>query len=113
MRETDLERSLGFADALVENAHGAIGLFLVDHERRAEAQRCIARAENKQALLKRQLHDLVPQVRSSFLGLLIAHKLDADHQALAPHLADDLVPLAPAGRAMHDELADAGSARHI
>ena len=37
------------------------------------------------------------------LGLLVAHEFDADHQALAANVADDLVALAPVGRVLEDE----------
>ncbi len=48
---------------------------------------------------KRQLDHAVAQIGGALLRFLIAHELDADHQAFAANVADDLVTLAPIGDA--------------
>ena len=68
-----------------------IGLLFVNHAAAGRAAASFLRAENQQSLVERHLDELIAQLGRFFLRLLIAHELDADHQALAANVADDLV----------------------
>src|SRR6266568_1241122 len=94
----------GLPNALFQSPHGKVRLLLVNQERRREPQRIFARAKHEQSLVKRTIDNRVTQVRSAFFCSLIAHKLNANHQAFAANVADDLELVRPIRGALENVL---------
>src|SRR5581483_1022574 len=75
-------------EAAVEHLQREVGVLAIDHQRRHQAQRAEAAAENNQAALKGHLNPLVALVGGVFLGCAITHQLNADHQPPAANIAN-------------------------
>jgi hypothetical protein len=78
-----------FADALFERVDGKIRLLSVNHQWGGQTDGIFSGAQNQQAFVESLLHNSVAKIPAAFLGPLIAHNFDADHQTLAAHIADD------------------------
>ena len=78
---------------------------------RSQADRVLARAENQHAAAEHRLNERVALLHGAFLGLPIVHELDADHQALAAHVADERVLVLQLAQPGEEVLAHAGGVR--
>src|SRR4029077_14334240 len=79
------------ADGFVEDFEGRVGLGFRQDQGRREADRVAAGPEDQQALVEALLDDRVARVDGALLRLPVLDELDANHQALAADVADDLV----------------------
>src|SRR5260370_6647686 len=86
-----------FADAGFQGLQGEVGLFLVDQQRRREADRVGASAENEQAFVEGGVDDGIAQIGCFFLGALVADDFHADHQTPATDVAYDFEFFGPVG----------------
>jgi hypothetical protein len=77
-------------NCIFESFHDVLGVLKAQAQRRLDSQYVSedsALAE-EDASLAGKLHQLVGLVLGGLLGLLVLHQLNADHQALSPHVAD-------------------------
>src|SRR5882724_9966314 len=101
------------AEAIFECLNREVGLFLIDQERRRHANGVLARTEHQYSLVERLADHRVPQIGCLFLGLLIAHDFNADHQSLAAHIADNLEAAWPIVDAPENVTAHLASVLHV
>ncbi len=90
---------------LVEHAQHAVGLLTREDERRRQADGVLPRPEDQHAAPEHGLDERVALLDGALLRLTIAHELDADHQSLAAHVADERVLLLQLAQAAHQVLA--------
>src|SRR6266705_2242534 len=63
-----LELLFYLAEAFFERAHGEVRLFLINQERRRQANGILTRAEHEQTLVEREINDVITQIRGFFLS---------------------------------------------
>ena len=63
--------------------------------------------------MKSQIDDRVAQIRGLFLRPLIAHDLNADHQAASSYIADDFEVLGPISQSPEEVIAHAAGVFHV
>src|ERR1039458_7636341 len=97
----------GQRQALFQSIQREVALVARDDQRGAEPQGIVTGAQNEQAAFEGQIHHAVAQLRRFGLGLLVAHQLDAQHQAQPAHLAHDGEARRPIPHARHQVRAHA------
>src|SRR5882724_11985128 len=108
-----LDLLFSLAEAIFEGLYREVGLFLIDQERRRHANGVLARTEHQYSLVERLADHRIPQIGCLFLGLLIAHDFNADHQSLAAHIADNLEAAWPIVDAPENVAAHLASVLHV
>ena len=78
----------------------------------AQAQRVAAGAEHQQAAREALVDEPIALLGGALLRLAIAHQLDADHQPLAAHVADQRVLLLQFAQPLDQMRADVGRVGH-
>src|SRR5579872_6173555 len=80
-----------FCQHFVQNAQTGACVFLVDHKRRSDADGALPATEQEQSLFERVPLDVRHDEVFGFFRLTIFDELDADHEAGAAYVADDVV----------------------
>src|SRR5437667_11825105 len=103
---------LRFTEAIFQRPHGKVRLLLINQEGRRQANGVFTCTEHQQAFMKSQIDDRVAQIRGLFLRPLIAHDLNADHQAASSYIADDFEVLGPISQSPEEVIARAAGGFH-
>src|SRR5882724_8109333 len=111
--DAGLDLLFSLAEAIFECLNREVGLFLIDQERRRHANGVLARTEHQYSLVERLADHRIPQIGCLFLGLLIAHDFNADHQSLAAHVADNLEAAWPIADAPENVVAHFAGVLHV
>src|SRR5262245_248624 len=102
----------GFPQRLVEDPDGGRSLSLRQYQWRRDADRVLAGAEDEEPAFEARVNDLVAFGGRALLGNAIAHELDADHEAAAADVADDLMLLLQLAEPVEHECADLARVLH-
>ena len=105
-RQTATGRRDGL-EGLGDGREHRVELGVVDHERRLQAQHVaeVAADADQHAVLEAVVAHEAGFGRGVGLGLAVGDELDADHEALAAHLADQRLALGVRAEARHELLA--------
>src|SRR5712691_3193990 len=104
-----LDLFLCHMEAIFQRPRGKVSLFLIDQERRRQANGVLTCTEHQQPFVKCQIDDQIAQIGAFFLGPLIPDDFDANHQSASTYIANDLEVFRPVCEAREKVVAHATS----
>src|SRR5256714_2825 len=98
-------------DAFFEDVYGYVGFFFCDHQGWTDADCAGAASQEEDAVLEGLFYNSIALGAGVFLGELVFHDIDADHESAAAHVAYQLQLLRPVGHTLQQVVADFGGVR--